>query len=258
MKFSKKVLLALDAGDLLNNLTARLRGTGHECRVIGRDGGELMRQLTAYEPDIVIAEAFLSHFDAVSVLKLMPSLSLRHKPLFILVSGVSNPVFEQQALSAGADYFFLKPVDADAMCDRVLTFAGWDGGDVKPQPEKPNDRTDLEITVSEIMHELGVPAHIKGYHYLRDAIVSTVRDPGMMSSVTKVLYPTIAKKYETTASRVERAIRHAIEVAWDRGDIDVLSSYFGYTIQTSRGKPTNSEFVAMIADRLRLKMKKIS
>ena len=118
--------------------------------------------------------------------------------------------------------------------------------------------TDLEITVSEIMHQIGVPAHIKGYQYLRTAILLAIETPDLMSSVTKVLYPTVAKTYATTASRVERAIRHAIEVAWDRGDIDVLSSYFGYTIQNSRGKPTNSEFIAMIADKIRLKMKKIS
>ena len=117
---------------------------------------------------------------------------------------------------------------------------------------------DLEETVSDIMHELGVPAHIKGYQYLRTSIMLSVDSPEMMSSVTRVLYPTVAKKYGTTSSRVERAIRHAIEVAWDRGDIDVLNSYFGYTIQNSRGKPTNSEFIAMISDRLRLKLKKIS
>ena len=113
----------------------------------------------------------------------------------------------------------------------------------------------LEVTVSEIMHQIGVPAHIKGYQYLREAIILAVNDDEIMNSVTKLLYPTVAKTYKTTASRVERAIRHAIEVAWDRGDVDVLSSYFGYTIQNSRGKPTNSEFIAMISDKLRLKMK---
>lgn len=117
------------------------------------------------------------------------------------------------------------------------------------------DNNDLEVTVSEIMHQIGVPAHIKGYQYLREAIVLSINDREMMSSVTKVLYPTVAKMYSTTSSRVERAIRHAIEVAWDRGDVDVLSSYFGYTIQNTRGKPTNSEFIAMISDKLRLRMK---
>ena len=113
----------------------------------------------------------------------------------------------------------------------------------------------LKVTVSDIIHQIGVPAHIKGYQYLREAIMLCVNDSEMVSSVTKLLYPTVAKKFKTTSSRVERAIRHAIEVAWDRGDVDVLSSYFGYTIQSERGKPTNSEFIAMISDKLRLNMK---
>ena len=119
--------------------------------------------------------------------------------------------------------------------------------------EKPE--ANLEIIISDIMHQIGVPAHIKGYQYLRYAIILSVESPEVMSSVTKALYPAVAKKFQTTSSRVERAIRHAIEVAWDRGDVDVLSSYFGYTIQSSRGKPTNSEFIAMIADKLRLNLK---
>ena len=259
MKTSKKVLIVMDNDEPLRELLSKLRAAGMDCRSIGRDGAELMRQLPVFEPDIVISEAFLSHYDAISVLKLLPTLGMRRRPLVALLSGVSNPAFEQQALSAGADYFFIKPVDTEAMCERVLTFAGWSGSAQRNVTAEPAGNTvDLEFTVSEIMRELGVPAHIKGYHYLRDAIISTVCSPDIMSSVTKVLYPSIAKKYDTTASRVERAIRHAIEVAWDRGDIDVLSSYFGYTIQTSRGKPTNSEFIAMIADRLRLKLKKIS
>ena len=139
------------------------------------------------------------------------------------------------------------------MAQRITQLTGWskDKGDIT----KLHDTNDLQVTVSEIMHQIGVPAHIKGYQYLREAIVLSVNDKEMMNSVTKVLYPTVAKMYSTTASRVERAIRHAIEVAWDRGDIDVLSSYFGYTIQNTRGKPTNSEFIAMISDKLRLRMK---
>ena len=161
--------------------------------------------------------------------------------------------FEQEILSAGADYYFLKPFDINMMAQRITQLTGWskDKGDIT----KLHDTNDLQVTVSEIMHQIGVPAHIKGYQYLREAIVLSVNDKEMMNSVTKVLYPTVAKMYSTTASRVERAIRHAIEVAWDRGDIDVLSSYFGYTIQNTRGKPTNSEFIAMISDKLRLRMK---
>ena len=131
------------------------------------------------------------------------------------------------------------------------------------QPELPVGQSavsvnDLEVMITEILHQIGVPAHIKGYHYLREAILRTVKSPELINSVTKLLYPTVAKAYQTTASRVERAIRHAIEVAWDRGDLDVLNAYFGYTIQNSRGKPTNSEFIAMIADKLSLRLKRCS
>lgn len=139
------------------------------------------------------------------------------------------------------------------MAERIAQIAGWGESSIKMQSRVESD---LEIIISDIMRQIGVPAHIKGYHYLRESIILSINDPELMHSVTKVLYPTVAKNNKTTASRVERAIRHAIEVAWDRGDVDVLSSYFGYTIQNSRGKPTNSEFIAMISDKLRLKLKK--
>ena len=139
------------------------------------------------------------------------------------------------------------------LAQRINQLTGWSKG--QGDVSKLQETTDLQMTVSEIMHQIGVPAHIKGYQYLREAIVLSINDREMMSSVTKVLYPTVAKMYSTTSSRVERAIRHAIEVAWDRGDVDVLSSYFGYTIQNTRGKPTNSEFIAMISDKLRLRLK---
>lgn len=143
------------------------------------------------------------------------------------------------------------------LCDRVEMLARKKSGtpEVKPNAIKMDD---LEILVTEVIHQIGVPAHIKGYHYLREAIILSIQDNEMINSVTKVLYPTVAKKFKTTSSRVERAIRHGIEVAWDRGDVDVLNSFFGYTVHTGRGKPTNSEFIAMIADRLRLQMKKKS
>ena len=140
------------------------------------------------------------------------------------------------------------------MAQRIRQFTGWDSVMPASSTDSHNG-SELEIIVSDIMHQLGVPAHTKGYQYLRTAILLTIENPEMMHSVTKELYPTVAKTYKTSSSRVERAIRHAIEVAWDRGDVDVLSSYFGYTIQSQRGKPTNSEFIAMIADKLRLKMK---
>ena len=142
------------------------------------------------------------------------------------------------------------------MAERIIKLSGWRN---ETTPLKVSNTTvsdsDLELMVTDIIHQIGVPAHIKGYHYLREAIMLSIKNAEIINSVTKLLYPTVAKKYATTASRVERAIRHAIEVAWDRGDIDVLNGYFGYTIQVERGKPTNSEFIAMISDKLRLKLK---
>ena len=159
-------------------------------------------------------------------------------------------------MAAGADYSFLKPFDLDILAERISQLTGWNtAGQENIRKVSSDVQGNLEVVVSEIMHQIGVPAHIKGYQYLREAIILSINDSEMMNSVTKLLYPTVAKTFKTTPSRVERAIRHAIEVAWDRGDVDVLSSYFGYTIQNTRGKPTNSEFIAMISDKLRLRMK---
>lgn len=157
-------------------------------------------------------------------------------------------------ISAGANYYFIKPVTPQSVARRIVSLASWKTQKRKREQNSISD-SDIEITISDIMRQIGVPAHIKGYQYLRTAIKLSINDSEMLGSVTKLLYPTVAKMYNTTASRVERAIRHAIEVAWDRGDVDVLSSYFGYTIQSQRGKPTNSEFIAMIADKLKLSLK---
>lgn len=256
MQKQKKVLIAEENGDFLKKMISSFRALGFDCVQTPKNGEDAIRAMEKYNPDVVILEAFMTHYDALSVLKLMPGLNLEVKPYTVILTNSSNDFFEQQLLSSGADYFFIKPVNADMLSERIADMTG-----MREQPNisKLNSgEADLEVTVSDIMHELGVPAHIKGYQYLRSAILLSVDDPEMLNSVTKLLYPTVAEKYMTTPSRVERAIRHAIEVAWDRGDIDVLSSYFGYTIQISRGKPTNSEFIAMITDKLRLKMKKIS
>lgn len=257
MQNQKKILISEDSGEFLRNMVAALRSNGFECFTVARNGNDVINAMGKFQPDVVITEVFMSQHDALSVLKKLPGLNLKNKPYMVILSNTDNENLEQQLFSAGADYYFIKPFDIKELVERITDFTGMktvNGNIVKIS----NPEADLEMTVSEIMHELGVPAHIKGYQYLRYAIVRSVNDPDMLNSVTKVLYPTVAKKFETTSSRVERAIRHAIEVAWDRGDIDVLSAYFGYTIQTSRGKPTNSEFIAMITDKLRLKMKKIS
>jgi two-component system response regulator (stage 0 sporulation protein A) len=175
-------------------------------------------------------------------------------PIFVVLSMVSNSNVFLEASSAGAELCLLKPYDAGSLTEHVgsLLEKRFRAPSAGPMEDKAPD---IEAQVTKIIHQIGVPAHIKGYQYLRTAILLTVGDSDIINSVTKILYPSVAKKYQTTTSRVERAIRHAIEVAWDRGDVDTLNSYFGYTIQQGRGKPTNSEFIAMIADNLRLRYK---
>ena len=258
MQKQKKVLIAEENGEFLKKLLSAFRDIGLECASVGKNGEELVAAIEKYRPDILVMESFMARLDALAVLKHISAMKLSSKPYTAVLSNADSSMLEQQILSAGADYYFIKPVEAQLLAERIALNAGYSekGGNIVRLNKSAEP--DLEVVVSEIMHELGVPAHIKGYQYLRFAIILSVDTPEMMNSVTKVLYPTVAKKFDTTSSRVERAIRHAIEVAWDRGDIDVLSSYFGYTIQNSRGKPTNSEFIAMIADKLRLKLKKIS
>ena len=176
--------------------------------------------------------------------------------MIMAMSSFDSQRLEKELIDAGVDYYFLKPFDVNVMAQRIIQISGWKN-EKEPLVVKDSVVSDaqLELMITEIIHQIGVPAHIKGYHYLREAIILSIKNSDIINSVTKLLYPTVAKKHNTTASRVERAIRHAIEVAWDRGNIDVLDSYFGYTIQNERGKPTNSEFIAMISDKLRLKFK---
>lgn len=255
-----KVLLTENQGDLGSACVKVLARYGFEVLTVPKDGAEVIRGIEKKTPDVVVMDAFMQRFDCLGVMKKLGSMPGVKKPVMCVVSGSDNPEFERQILSSGADYYFLKPVDAEMIAERISQMVKWNTQrhDTYPSAHaeiKTKEAGDLEITVSEIMHQIGVPAHIKGYQYLREAIILSINDTEMMNSVTKLLYPTVAKTFNTTASRVERAIRHAIEVAWDRGDVDVLSAYFGYTIQNTRGKPTNSEFIAMISDKLRLKMK---
>ena len=260
MTDTRRVLLTDDGNELGSGCVQSLRSRGFDTHTVPKDGREVLKQLQAKQPDVLIMDAFLTHMDALSVLQEMKQLP-QQKPLVFLMSCVDNARFEQEALSSGADYYFLKPFDVQVMAERVSQMSSWRSIGVKTQHGAMpaiHSKSDLEVMISDIMHQVGVPAHIKGYQYLREAIILSIEDTEMISSVTKVLYPTVAKTFKTTPSRVERAIRHAIEVAWDRGDVDVLSSYFGYTIQNQRGKPTNSEFIAMISDKLRLKLRAVS
>lgn len=252
------VLFAQDRNEFSLSCLKEMENHGCEVFFISKDGAEILKAVEKRVPDVMIMDAFMPHLDALAVLKKLQTLCTIKKPVVCVISGADNPNFEQQLLSCGASYYFLKPIEPKLLAERVSQLASWYFSGNSSQSEEPvtmHKFDDLEITVSEIMHRIGVPAHIKGYQYLREAIILSVNNAEMMNSVTKLLYPTVAKTFSTTPSRVERAIRHAIEVAWDRGDVDVLSSYFGYTIHNSRGKPTNSEFVAMISDKLRLKMK---
>lgn len=251
MSKNLKVLLTGEGSEFGKNCANVLRTYGCDVSLVAKDGRILLSKYESLNADVIVMDAFMSNLDALGVINEL--CKKEERPLIMVMSSSDNQRFEQEILSAGADYYFLKPFDINMLAQRIKQLTGWskEKGDVT----KRQDNVDLQVTVSEIMHQIGVPAHIKGYQYLREAIVLSINDREMMSSVTKVLYPTVAKMYSTTSSRVERAIRHAIEVAWDRGDVDVLSSYFGYTIQNTRGKPTNSEFIAMISDKLRLRMK---
>ena len=251
-----KVLLAQDSNDFGKSCVKNLEQKGFSVSMVAKDGNKVLNVIEEFRPDVIIMEAFMPGLDALGVMNKINVMPLAKKPVVCILSAVSNSNFEQQILSAGADYYFIKPIDAHVIAERVqllVSSASKINSSVSISQKKAD--VNLEVTISDIMHQIGVPAHIKGYQYLREAIILSINNTEMMNSVTKLLYPTVAKTFNTTASRVERAIRHAIEVAWDRGDVDVLSSYFGYTIQNTRGKPTNSEFIAMISDKLRLKMK---
>ncbi len=259
MEKTLKILFTEEANEFGRHCTAVLKSYGFDVKLAAKNGAEVLRALEKEKPDVLVMDAIMASVDALGVLQQLPNLSLQKKPLVMVISGVDNQRFENEVLLAGADYYFLKPFDISMMAERIVLMTGWkqnsvNSGDTYTNAARMSD-SDLEVLVSEIMHQIGVPAHIKGYQYLREAIILSINDTEMMNSVTKVLYPTVAKRFSTTSSRVERAIRHAIEVAWDRGDVDVLSSYFGYTIQNTRGKPTNSEFIAMISDKLRLQLK---
>ena len=232
-----------------------MKSRGLDVTMVEKDGRVVLDALERFHPDVVIMDFFLPRMDAMGVLHNMASLELPKRPLVMLMSGFDNPALEREAMSAGADYYFLKPFDTGEMANRILALCGEEPPSVRPVPRQEARPNNLEMQVTEIIHQIGVPAHIKGYQYLRDAILMAIEDDQIINAVTKRLYPAVAKRHATTSSRVERAIRHAIEVAWDRGDVDVLNSYFGYTIHNGRGKPTNSEFIAMISDKFRLQLK---
>lgn len=254
-----KVLIADDSTEFGQNCSNVINSYGMESILCAKDGKVLLETALSVKPDVILSDMFMPNIDALGVMSALNSNDLIISPQYFVMSGFSNPRLESEALSGGAAYFFIKPFDFSILAERILQICGKSKkSEVIIAKNTPVTDSDIELMVTEIIHQIGVPAHIKGYHYLRDAIMMSIREPELINSITKILYPTVAKRHSTTSSRVERAIRHAIEVAWDRGDVDILNAYFGYTIHTSRGKPTNSEFIAMISDKLRLRLKMAS
>ena len=222
------------------------------------DGKEAYEMVLQTKPDVLLTDVVMPNLDGLGVLsKINSSPELAKKPNVIVISAIGNDKIIRSAMNLGAKYYIIKPADLSVIADRVREFKeNMSMFKSVKIPNKSQDGSfDLEMGVTAIIQKIGVPAHIKGYQYMRDAIIMVIKDMDAINSVTKILYPTVAKKYNTTSSRVERAIRHAIEVAWDRGDPEVLDEMFGYTILSSKGKPTNSEFIAMISDKLRLELK---
>lgn len=246
MNNKTKVLIGDDTVDFGITTASTLRGYGLYAITRRKDGKILLNAILEEKPDVVIIDGVMPHMDAIELIRRVRD-EAKEFPAFIVTSAYDNPFMEQQIMALGAKYYMLKPFDIATLADRILALTA------HPAPASPAQ--DMEIRVTDIIHQLGVPAHIKGYHYLRAAILASLENPELLESVTKLLYPTVAQKFSTTSSRVERAIRHAIEIAWDRGDLDVLNSYFGYTVNTCKGKPTNSEFIALVTDKLRLHQK---
>lgn len=254
-----------DDNERMLRLLGNIIESDDELNVVGtaKDGEEAYNVIKAKEPDVVLLDIVMPKLDGLGVLdRFNNDKSVKKRPSFIIISAIGQEKITEDAFNLGADYYIMKPFDNDMVLNRIKHVK--QRASAKPQEvrkvnayerEEDLNERNLEADVTEIIHEIGVPAHIKGYQYLRDAIVMSVNDMDMLNSITKILYPTIAKKYQTTSSRVERAIRHAIEVAWSRGKMDTIDEMFGYTIHNGKGKPTNSEFIALITDRIRLEYK---
>ena len=262
METKSRILIADSNQDFCSLLTDLVTAEKDMEVVAAADNGlDALALIAELKPDVVLLDLVLTKLDGLEVLRRLPESGA--KPHVIILSGFVNNKVVADCSALGADYFMPKPCDTPVLLSRIrqlacagksaVPSAGFECAAVAQQQNR--EKMNLEAVVTDIIHEIGVPAHIKGYQYLREAIILTINDMEMINAVTKVLYPEVAKKFGTTPSRVERAIRHAIEVAWDRGDIEVLQKFFGYTVSNIKGKPTNSEFIAMIADCLSLRRK---
>ena len=245
------VIIADNTEDFCNQLSAALkRADGFQVLATANDGEQAIRLVTERKPDVLVLDLMLAKQDGLSVLKAISSMDRR--PVTLATSRFVTDYVASAAANLGVRYLMLKPCDMTALVERLQEIRS--ESNHRTAPAKRGS-TSIESLVTGIIHEIGVPAHIKGYQYLREAIIIAVEDMDVINAITKVLYPQVAKTFQTTPSRVERAIRHAIEVAWDRGDLDTLQRFFGYTVSNTKGKPTNSEFIALIADKLQLQLK---
>ena len=267
----KTTILIADDNQEFSQTLANYIQEQDDMEVIGiaRDGEEAVDMITTVKPDIALLDMIMPHLDGIGVLEKMSIIKCDKKPICIMISAVGQDKVTQKAVNLGAEYYVVKPFDIELLIKRIRELknykpsqntTGFIGKEIKQQyVEIPSNgeknQENLEALVTNVIHEVGVPAHIKGYQYLREAIIMVIKDIDVINQITKSLYPEIAYKFNTTPSRVERAIRHAIEVAWGRGDQKTVENIFGYTISASKGKPTNSEFIAMIADKLRLELK---
>lgn len=247
-----KVLIADGNEEFCIHLKKTLDQTaGYEVVGMANDGVRAAELLTAKQPDVLVLDLMLTKLDGIAVLKKAAELPVR--PTSLVLTGYMTEYLGNMAADLGVQYFMTKPCDFAAVAERIREITSVES-QKKLQMTKRED-ANIEAMVTSIIHEIGVPAHIKGYQYLREAIMIAVNDMDVINAITKVLYPQVAKTFSTTPSRVERAIRHAIEVAWDRGDLETLQRFFGYTVSNTKGKPTNSEFIALIADKLQLQLK---
>ena len=246
------VIIADNSEEFCTLLTDHLKRAGG-FQVIGTalDGEQAVRLITERKPKVLVLDLMLPKKDGLSVLKAIAG--VQPKPVVLATSAFITDYVSAAAAGLGVQYLMLRPCDMTALVERLEEIRG---GESQRMPViRSSGNQSIEAMVTGIIHEIGVPAHIKGYQYLREAIIIAVNDMDVINAITKVLYPQVAKTFQTTPSRVERAIRHAIEVAWDRGDLDTLQRFFGYTVSNTKGKPTNSEFIALIADKLQLQLK---
>lgn len=232
---------------------------------IAKDGMQALDMIKSIKPDVVVLDIIMPNIDGIGVLEKLEANKMERKPIFIMLSAIGQDVFIQKAVSLGADYYIIKPFDVEVLVTRIRQLyeekylSAFSNRTVNKNTEFANadalDRTyDIEVEVTNLMHDVGIPPHMAGYQYLREAIVLTVKNSKLYSSITKSLYPAVAEKFNTTSQKVERAIRNAIESAWSRGNLDTIDSLFGYTINYTKGKPTNSECIAMMADKIRISM----